>query len=376
MLRGIGLALACWVLAGCAPASAPSSTAPPVAPPTQGAGPGVAQKAPPNPPALTPAAVPSPQVVGPRLFKVGALPTLGLAPLLIAQARGYLNQEAVTVEIVNYSNGADMVPALLNGQIDAGMSAAPSVALLSAVAQGQQVKIVASNGTLKAHRGFGSIVIRKDLAPPSGALDLKTLTPPIKAAATADGTLPHALILLEAEKAGLKSTDVAMTFMAMPDMAAALQATQVDLAVLDEPVVTLAEQQGIGVRWRDLAEDFPDLPYATVLFGPNLLDKDADGGVRLLRAYLQGVRDYEDALTRSKDRDAVVGMLSEPMRAAVQEGANAPFFDPNGSVTVAALQPIVDFWIRSGKVQTGFDLQRLVDPAPSQAAVLSLGVYK
>lgn len=36
---------------------------------------------------------------------------------------------------------------------------------------------------------------------------MKLLTPPIRAAATVEGILPHAVVLLEAEKAGFKLTD-------------------------------------------------------------------------------------------------------------------------------------------------------------------------
>jgi ABC-type nitrate/sulfonate/bicarbonate transport system substrate-binding protein len=161
--------------------------------------------------------------------------------------------------------------------------------LLNAVARGLEVKIVASNGTIKQHRNIGNIIVRKDLAPANGFLDLKTLKPPIRAAATVEGILPHAVLLLEAEKAGFALTDVSMTFLGLPDMNAALQSKNLDIAASGEPLITLAEQQGIAVRWHEMADDFVDLPYSNFLYGPNLLSKDADAGVRLLRAYLQGV---------------------------------------------------------------------------------------
>lgn len=307
---------------------------------------------------------------------------MGLAPALIAQARGYFNQEGLNVELVSFTNGAEMVPALATGQIDAGLSVAPSAALVNAVGRGMEVKIVASNGTIKAHRNIGNIIVRKDLAPTSGALDLKTLAKPIKAVATVEASLPHAIVLLEAEKAGLAATDVNMSFMGLPEMNAALQAKQVDIAASYEPLITIAEQQGIAVRWRETAVDFPDVPFSTVVYGPNLLTKDPDGGVRLMRAYLQGVRDYEDAFTKGRDRDAVASTLADPLQTAaplfqaVQDGGGLAYIDPNGAVNVDTLKPVLDLWVKTGLVQGSFDLKRLVDPSPVELAVQTMGVYR
>jgi NitT/TauT family transport system substrate-binding protein len=334
-------------------------------------------------PSATPKPAPSaaPQTQTPRMLKVGSLLTIGLAPLVIAQQRGYFSDAGLSVEIVNFTNGAEIVPALAAGQIDGALSVAPSAGLLNAVARGLEVKIVASNGTIKQHRNIGNIIVRKDLAPANGFLDLKTLKPPIRAAATVEGILPHAVLLLEAEKAGFALTDVSMTFLGLPDMNAALQSKNLDIAASGEPLITLAEQQGIAVRWHEMADDFVDLPYSNFLYGPNLLSKDADAGVRLLRAYLQGVRDYEDAFTRGKNRDAIVAMLVDPLRTpaplftAVQDGGGLAYIDPNGEVRVDSLKPILDLWVRTNLVQPGFDLARLVDPAPARAATSTLPKY-
>ncbi len=382
-MRRLALTLGCLLLVACAPA-APAPTPIP-APPTSAAPanqPGAAQKAPPNLAGQAPVAAPSPQVSGPRSIKVGSQLTIGLTPMLIAQARGYFNQEGLNVEIINFTNEAEMVPALAAGQIDAGLSVAPSAALVNAVARAEQIKIVASNGTIKPHRNIGNIIVRKDLAPASGFLDLKTLTPPIKAAATAEGGLPHAVLILEAEKAGLKASDITMSYMGLLEMNAALQSRALDIAASGEPLISIAEQQGIAVRWREMAEDFADVPYSTVVFGPTLLDKDPDGGLRLLRAYLQGARDYENAFTRNQGRDAVVNVLVDPLRTAapvlqsMQDAGGLAYIDPNGVIDASTLKSALDLWIRTGLVQSGFEVQRLVDPAPANAAVLSLGVYK
>jgi len=356
------------VLAGCAPAD-PSAGVPTV--PTQ------KPQAEPAPPLRL--AVPSPQASGPRMMKIGGLPTLSLAPVVIALARGYFNQEGLLVELVSFNNEAEILTALSAGQIDAAVSVTPSAGLVSAVARGVEVRIVASNGTLVPHRNIGNILVRSDLAPRSGFLDWKTLKPPIRAAATTEGSLPHAIILLEAEKAGFKIADVTMSFLDLPAMNAALQSGQLDLAASAEPLVTLAEQQGSAVRWREMSEDFPAVPYSTMLYGPNLLNRDPEGGLRLMRAYLQAAHDYEAAFNTGRDHDAVLAMLASQsgldaaLFTAVQYGGGLPYIDPVGAINIETLKPMLDLWVRTGLVQTGFDVQRLVDTTVAQAAVKSIG---
>ena len=243
MIRVVALALVLF-LAAC---STPEAVAPTPAIGVQG-----------EPPAAAVAA-PSPQVVQARSIKIGVQPGMAMAPFLIAQARGYFNQEALQVQVVTFNNDAEVVPALASGQIDAAL-AGPSASLVTAVAGGTNIKIVASDGTIQPHRNVASIVVRKDLAPASGALDLKTLRPPIRAAAAAEGTLGHAVVLMVAKAAGFKATDVAMSYMNPADMSAALQSKQIDLASSVEPYVTLAVEQGTAARWHEMNDDFPDLP--------------------------------------------------------------------------------------------------------------------
>jgi NitT/TauT family transport system substrate-binding protein len=356
------------VLAGCAPAE-PLAGVPTV--PTQQP---QAEQAPP-----LRLAVASPQVSGPRMMKIGGLPTLSLAPVVVALARGYFNQEGLLVELVSVSNEADILTALSGGQIDAAVSVTPSAGLVSAVARGVEVRIVASNGTLAPHRNIGNLLVRKDLAPPSGFLDWKTLKPPIRAGATAEGSLSHAIVLLEAEKAGFKIADVSMSYLGLPEMNAALQNRQLDIAASAEPLVTLAEQQGSAVRWREMAEDFPAVPYSVMLYGPNLLNRDPEGGLRLMRAYLQAAHDYEAAFNTGRDHDAVLGMLASQsgldaaLFTAVQYGNGLPYIDPVGAINIETLTPVLDLWVRTGLVQAGFDLQRMVDTTVAQAAVKSIG---
>jgi NitT/TauT family transport system substrate-binding protein len=320
---------------------------------------------------------------GPRKpIKVGTLPTIGNAPFIIAQQRGYFAAEGLDVELVSFASGAEIVAPLGTGQIDAGNSITPSAGLVNAVARNVSIKIVASNGTIKANRNIADIVVRTPLQPGNEPVDLATLGRPIRAAAAAEGLVPHAILLREAEKAGLAFSDVSMTFLALPDINAAMSSGNLDVAASGEPLITIGVQQGFFKRWKRMADLYPDMPYSNLLYGPNLLERDRDAGEALMRAYLRGVRDYEDAFTRGKDRDAIVGMLADPLRTppplfqAMQDQGGLAFIDPDGSVAVEPLAPILDVWTRTNAVQPGADLSKLVDSSFATAAVSRLGKYQ
>jgi NitT/TauT family transport system substrate-binding protein len=173
-----------------------------------------------------------------------------------------------------------------------------------------------------------------------------------------------------------------MTFLPLPDINAAMSGSQLDVAASGEPLITIGVQQGLYSRWKRMADLYPEMPYSNLLYGPNLLERDRDAGDRLMRAYLRGVRDYEDAFTRGKDHDAIVGILSDPLRTpaplfqAMQDQGGLAFIDPDGNVSTDPLVPIVDVWTRTNAIQPGTEITRIVDPSFASAAVSRLGKYQ
>ena len=94
---------------------------------------------------------------------------------------------------------------------------------------------------------------------------------------------------------------------------------------------------------------------------------------------MQAAHDYEAAFNTGRDHDAVLATLASQsgfdaaLFTAVQYGGGLPYIDPVGAINVETLKPMLDLWVRTGLVQAGFDLQRLVDTTVAQAAVKSIG---
>lgn len=406
--RGSPLAavlLAVALLAGCAsgPSSAPSAATAPAAtstasgpaasgapgperPTSPATSPAPAVAVSPAASAVTasppPAAAALPTVGGPvTTLKVGTLPTTGNAPIIIAQQRGYFKAEGLDVQLLSFSNGGEIVAPLGSGQIDVGISIAPSAGLVNAIQRNVPLKAVASNGTIVENGNIANIVLRKGLPNAGPSFNLATLPKPVRAAVTAPGILPDAVLRLELEKAGFAESDIHMVYLGLPDMNAAFKSGNIDVAASGEPLITIGEQQGVLARWKPMASDFPGLPYSLVVYGTNLLQKDPDLGRRFMIGYLRGTRDYENAFLKGQDKQAIEQMLSGPLKIPVplfegmQKAGGLAYIDPNGAVDPKPMAPIIDFWTRTKAIQPGFDASKMVDTSFADAAVKQLGIY-
>jgi NitT/TauT family transport system substrate-binding protein len=361
-------------------APAASVSAAPVA--SKPAAPAASASAPPATSAAPSAAVkPS---GGAKHLKVGTLPTIGNAPFIIAQQKGYFSQEGLDVELINFTSGAETIPQLASGQIDAANSVTPSAGLINAVARDLPVRIVADDGTIKKDRNIANILIRKQLQPNAGQyVNLASLSKPIKAAATASDLVPDAILKLQLQQAGVSAADVQFNYLGLPDINVSLKNGNIDVAASGEPLITIAVQQDLATRWKPMADIAPNMPYSNLLFGPNLREKDKAAGEALVRGFLKGVRDYENAFTKGTDKNPIIAMIGPPLHItpelfkAMQDGGGLAYLNPDGAVSIDALQPIVNFWIQQKSVQaTSFDVNTLVDSSFADAAVKTLGKYQ
>ena len=87
------------------------------------------------------------QVPAPILIKVAVLNFTSYGPFFIAQDEGFFTEQGLEVEFVKFDSGAEMIPAVEQGQIDAAATG-PSVGLLNAMAKNGDLKIVADKGFL------------------------------------------------------------------------------------------------------------------------------------------------------------------------------------------------------------------------------------
>ena len=92
--------------------------------------------------------------------------------------------------------------------------------------------------------------------------------------------------------------------MTFPDVLPAFGNKALDAAVLTEPLVTTAVEQGLGVRWRGMDDLFGSFQSTLIIYSPTMTTQRQDVGKRFMIGYLRALRDYQAAFNEGKDLDA------------------------------------------------------------------------
>lgn len=227
--------------------------------------------------------------------RVTAVPYLSFAPLYIAQAEGYFAEQGLAVEFVRFQRNSDSLPALLQGQVD--VDAIFTIGLLNAIQQGQPARVVANKGVLTQNGcPADAFVKRAGLAGTPSDFSADTLR---KLKFGVDPTWIDSYFLQQwLAQYGVDLSEVATVY--LPDPAARVEALRqgaLDIAFLSEPWITRAQQSGAATVLMPAADIMPGYPLGILSFGPNLLNAKDDRGQRFLRAYLQGIRQYNEGKT-------------------------------------------------------------------------------
>jgi len=260
---------------------------------------------------------------GRERVRIAYTPYFSQAPILIAKDEGFFAREGIDVELVPIGRTTSAATAaLISGGLDVA-TGAPRVAEFVAIARGAPIRFVADKG----HAGPGecspgAFVARPDLFGPDGRIlgsRLRGARVRTQAYTYFDFLLSKAL---SAEGLGLADIrPVALpTALALEE----LEKRQIALAYLAEAELARALRHGQRV-WKTLAELAPRSQFSVLTFGPRLLQKDRALGVRVLAAYLRGVRRYNEGktarniqilarLTRMDPRD-IAGACWTPIRS-------------------------------------------------------------
>lgn len=377
VLPGSLLAAFVAFLAGCAPAAAPSPTASPPQPSTAVPKDAPQQSAKPGAPTAVAQATAAPQQKRP-LKKVTVV-TVGSpsdAGLLIGTKRGYFEEEGFSVEFDREAGGAKTVPMLATGQIDvAGVSL--SAGFYNAVNEGIAVKVVADKG--QTREGWRSLdwVVRKDLFDEGKVRSIKDIKGKTVAVNQPDTGAITDLVFSDLLKAtGLQKGDVNLVGISYPDQVQALRNKAIDVALMNEPAMTNAIKLGVGVVIPDSPEKNKVRQVAVVMYSPQFAA--SEDGRRFAVAYLRGVREFNDAFAKNKNKNEVIKVLTEMTTVKdpqLYEQMNQSYLDPNGEINWASLQDGLDLGLATGLVKQKLDLSRVRDDSILQYAVQRLGKY-
>jgi ABC-type nitrate/sulfonate/bicarbonate transport system substrate-binding protein len=174
------------------------------------------------------------------------------------------------------------------------------------------------------------------------------------------------------QQGGLDFPDVTVTGVGFREVPAALESGSLDGGILGEPLVTLAEQEGLVAR---LSEDFiSDFTPTVIYFNKEWAATNPALAQRFVTAYLRGARDLNGDQWLDEENIAIIEAQTG-VPAAIIAGANRSYHDPNGNVPVEDLQTLQDFFMAQGELSYSepLDLAPFINTSYAEQAVEELG---
>jgi NitT/TauT family transport system substrate-binding protein len=304
--------------------------------------------------------------------KVGYVPALIFAPLMVALEKGYFAEFGVDVTLEPFPGGSDPIVLTASGQLDAGLGGA-APAFWNGVSQELPVKIIAP-GHMEGNPVATPLMISKE-ACESGAItsvaDLKGKKVSVNARGATEYWLNAAL-----GTGGLTIKDIDLQTLAFPDAVAALASGAVDAAMIGEPLATSAEQQGIAVR---LATDFPvqNLQVTTFFANESFLSEHPEAATGLVAAYLKACRDLTGEHFNDPENLAAIQKYTNVDPALISASVK-PVYAVDGVVDIPGLNTLQQFFREQGYLEydENIDATTVVDPQFIQGALELIGSYE
>jgi NitT/TauT family transport system substrate-binding protein len=306
-------------------------------------------------------------------------PGLNNAGILIAQEKGWFEEQGIDLQVIPFGNAPDIAAPLAAGQVDAGLLGINS-GLLNAFARGVRVKFAADEGSSGPGRfDYVSILVRKELVD-SGAVkspaDLKGRKVGIVAKGTpSDYGLSHVL-----QEGGLSLSDVSLEIIPFPNHGPALAAGQIDAAFSIDPWRTQTLDSGTAVILRTGEQFVPGAQLAVLALSDNFA-KDTDAATRFMIAYVKSLRRYNDAYVKNdpQAREEVKSIYLKSVSglpADIYDRMSFPSINPDGRINVQSLEDQQKFYLSIGTQEKAVDLNELVDQEFIEGAVRALGPYQ
>jgi NitT/TauT family transport system substrate-binding protein len=218
------------------------------------------------------------------------------APILLAEAEGFFEEEGVDVEIVESPGGSttQMLPALTAGKVDV-VAGSPTIGFLSAMAQGARVRFVVDRGRWRTEPcSYGAVVARRDLVRSGAVRSVADLGG--RRVALHSNVIDRYTYETALSQAGLALDSVIDVQVPVQSVLDALNRGAVDAASVIEPWLTHAVAAGHEIVL-SAGDVTPNAQLGVLTFGPRLLDEEPELGRRFIRGYLRGVARYREGKT-------------------------------------------------------------------------------
>jgi NitT/TauT family transport system substrate-binding protein len=285
---------------------------------------------------------------GPDQLTVGVIPIVPVAPVFIAQERGFFEEENLKVETQMAQGGAAIIPAVQSGDFDIGFSNVAS--LFIARSQGLPVRVVTGGEVTPPGGGedASAIMVRKD-SPIRTPQDLEGKKVGVNTLKNIAGLTT--LAAMETEGAAPEIKEVEVPF---PEMLPAVQKGSVEAGFFNEPFTTLAKAEGMRSILRPYDVTGDDLPIAPYFAMDEFVAENGDVIERFQRAMEQATDVYRDDPDEAR---RIVLTYSEIPKAVAERMVMPPV---NSELDPGAFEQMADLAQKHGLTEEKADVSQLL----------------
>jgi NitT/TauT family transport system substrate-binding protein len=285
----------------------------------------------------------------PAKVKVGiSAMTTAFLPLFAAKDKGFFKEEGLDVSLLFFKTGRESQQAVVSKDIDIAAGATTEPVYLRDA--GQDVRII---------WGISDKMPYKLYALPS----IKTLKEAKgkRFAVSGFGALTDFLTRYVLKHYGMDpETDVKILQVgSIPARYAALKSGAVDVAILDEPLITKAEKEGYSMIL-DLKDVLPEWQYEVFYVRKEDISKNAEMLKKFLRAYQKGTTFTK----KNKEESIKIDMAALGFnREDAEIGYNffVTSFRDDGTLATKGIEIMVDSDFKAGNIKKQQSLNELVD---------------
>jgi NitT/TauT family transport system substrate-binding protein len=264
------------------------------------------------------------------------------APAVIAHAEGLFADEGIDFEIVRLDSNSALL-GVASGSLDVFTNPLRS-GIFNMIARGTRIQITAD----AAHSAPGPCAPEGFTAPPDLARRVRERGLRGQRLATIKGGSTEYLMTRLLASQGLTTADVEMV-----EFPAGESATG-EFRILDavrfnfEPTLTVQKEKGLIEIVATAQEVAPGYQRLVIGFGKRLLDDDPDLGRRFMRAWLKGVRRFNEGKT---ERNVSIVSSFTQLPAELIRKTCWPSISGDGLIDPEGVRPLLDWMRQSGYLE-------------------------
>ena len=312
----------------------------------------------------------------PAQIKYSSLGGATDAGVFLADAYGFFREYNMAVTPIVQNSIPSQVAEAATGAIEvSGIALAPG--LFASVQRNINLRLVGDKQSLRP--GFSStrLIARPEFIKATEAETMRGLKGR-KIGGPGRTSIGFYLVSELFRKHGMTLDDFEYVEVQLPNQAAALAAKAIDGALSIDPFLSRAVQTNLGAVVSDLIEFVPNGGSIVPLVYSEQFAANRALATNFMKAYVRGVRVYNDAIGKGKDRDKVIDIIAKAANVPVpviRDGFPAGL-DPDQRLNKQFLGAVQSFYIGQKLLERPADIDRMVDLSFSDAALAELGEYR